>query len=398
MTYLLDIFKMLAFRSRSLRALAARQSVVAAFICLAIGFFTFVFVRSSASQEILSYVRDKPSYLEFFLDTHVLQMLLFLSLVYVPAIVALSNAFAGDGLGFSISRSEYASHLSALFPLWGLLFLIGAPLIPYFVPLGLLEISVGELWLMVAMAVYTVWAVKEMDFIPIAAASGVVMLSLFTLPILFALTNFMLVLPFFLVLPLLYVFLQRFRELLATRTLLHGFREHLRTLTLNPRDADAHFQLGLLHFRNGHLDAARGYFEQALEINPQDADHHYYMGRIYEAAGAWAKAAEAFEAAYRLNPEYGLGDICREVGKGYLHTGNPDKALEFLEFFLDRRGSDPEGRYWFAVALHRSGKLNEMRVQLNTILDQARSSPRFFRRQHREWIYRSRVLLRGEAD
>jgi tetratricopeptide (TPR) repeat protein len=279
-----------------------------------------------------------------------------------------------------------------------LLFLIGAPLVPYFVPLGLLEISAGELWLMLSMVVYTVWAVKEMDYLPIAAASGVVILSLFTLPILFVLTNFLLALPFFLVLPLLYVFLQRFRELLSTRTLLRGFREHLRTLTLNPRDADAHFQLGLLHYRSGHLDAARGYFEQALEIDPQDADHHYYMGRIYEAGGEWPKAAEAYEAAYLLNSEYGLGDIFREVGKGYLHTGSPDKALEFLTFFLERRGSDPEGRYWFAVALRRSGKMAEMRIQLNTVLDQARSSPRFFRRQHREWIYRSRVLLRGAAD
>jgi tetratricopeptide (TPR) repeat protein len=398
MTYFLDVFKMFAFRDRSLRALAARQAVIAAFLCLAIGFFTFVFVRSSASQEVLSYVQEKPSHLESFLDSHVLQMLLFLSLVYVPAIVALSNAFAGDGLGFSISRSEYATHLSALFPLWGLLFLIGAPLVPYFVPLGLLEISAGELWLMLSMVVYTVWAVKEMDYLPIAAASGVVILSLFTLPILFVLTNFLLALPFFLVLPLLYVFLQRFRELLATRTLLRGFRGHLRTLTLNPRDADAHFQLGLLHYRSGHLDAARGYFEQALEIDPQDADHHYYLGRIYEAGGEWPKAAEAYEAAYLLNHEYGLGDIFREVGKGYLHTGSSDKALEFLTFFLERRGSDPEGRYWFAVALRRSGKMAEMRVQLNTVLDQARSSPRFFRRQHREWIYRSRVLLRGAAD
>jgi tetratricopeptide (TPR) repeat protein len=398
MTYFLDIFKILAFRPRSLRALAARQAVIAACLCLAVGFFLFVFVRSSAAPEVLPYVQERPSYLESFLDSHVLQMLLFLSLVYVPAIVTLSNAFAGDGLGFSMSRSEYAGHLSALFPLWGLLFLIGAPLVPYFLPLGLLEISAGELWLMLSTVVYTVWAVKEMDYIPIAAALGVVILSLFTLPILFVLTNFLLALPFFLVLPLLYVFLQRFRELLATRTLLRGFREHLRTLTLNPRDADAHFQLGLLHYRHGHLDAACGYFTQALEIDPHDADYHYYMGRIHEAKGEWARAAEAYEEAYQLNHEYGLGDIFREVGKGYLHTGRPDKALEFLGFFLERRASNPEGRYWYAVALRRSGKMAEMRVQLNTILDLARSSPRFFRCQHREWICRSRVLLRGAAE
>jgi tetratricopeptide (TPR) repeat protein len=184
-------------------------------------------------------------------------------------------------------------------------------------------------------------------------------------------------------------------ELLASRSLLQGFRRLLRTLTSYPRDADAHFQLGLLHFRSSHLDAALGYFEQAVTIDPSDADYHYYMGRIYEARGQWPQAADEYEATYRLNPDYGLGDIFREVGKAYLHTDRLEKALEFLTYFLERRSSDPQGRYWLAVALQRAGRREEMRMHLNAVLDQARSSPRFFRRTQREWIYRSRILLRS---
>ncbi len=82
----------------------------------------------------------------------------------------------------------------------------------------------------------------------------------------------------------------------------------------------------------------------------------------------------------------GTGDIFREVGKAYLHTGNMDKAIEFLNFFLQTRGSDPEGRYWLAVTLQKLGKPEETRVQLNTILEQARSNPRFFRKENRQWI------------
>jgi tetratricopeptide (TPR) repeat protein len=243
--------------------------------------------------------------------------------------------------------------------------------------------------------VYTVRAIRELDYLPIAASLGVFVLSWLSLPILFMLTNFLFVLPFFLVVPLLLVFAQRLRELLATRTLLRGFHRHLRALTLNPRDADAHFQLGFLHFGSGHLDAARGYFEQALRIDALDPDYHYYMGRIHEAAGDWSKAAEEYETTYQSNQEYAQGDIFREVGKGYLHTDRLEKALEFLTYFQERRGSDPEGRYWLAVAMQRAGKIDDMRRELNTVLDQARSSPRFFRRTHREWIYRARMLLRG---
>jgi len=405
MTFLLDILKTLAFRSRSLRALAARHGIITGLICLTIGFLAFYFVRESVYADLVSaphYLQAPPSFLESFFGSNLLQTILFLSLVYVPAVIALSNAFAGDGLGFSISRTEYSSHLSALLTLWGVLFLIAAPIqwiAPQFLVLGeVFSISVGLLWLIVSMLIYTVWAVKELNYIPAAAALGVFALSWFTLPVFFVLTTFLLALPFFVVLPVLYVFMQRLRELLATRALVRGFRQHLRTLTLNPRDADAHYQLGLLHFRSGHLDTAQGYFEQALAIDPEDPDYHYYMGRIFEARGEWPKAAGEYQTTYRLCPDYGLGDIFREVGKGYLHTDSLDKAIEFLKFFLERRGSDPQGRYWLAVALRKAGNADDMRVQLNTVLDLARSSPRFFRRENREWIYRARILLRGATD
>ena len=397
MTILLDILGMLAFRSRALRALAARHARVPALISLSIGFLAFVLVRNSLYDAVESspYIRGHAGALEMLLNLHLIQMLLFLGLVYVPALILMSNAFAGDGLGFSLSRAEYVSHLSALLPLWGSLFLIGAPLLPAFLTLGFLDISVGELWLILSMVVYTVWAVKELNHVPALVAVSVVGLSLVTLPVLFVLTNFLLSLPFFLLLPLLYLFFVRLRDLVAARGSERNFLRHLKALTINPRDADAHYQLGLLHFRRGNWDAAQGYFEQSLAIEPNDPDVHYFMGRVFEARSEWSRAVDEYESTYRLDPEYGQGDIFREVGKGYLHTGRPDKAIEFLQYFLERRGSDPEGRFWLAVALHRVGKPDEMRVQLNTILDQARSNPRFFRKANRSWIYRARMLLRG---
>jgi tetratricopeptide (TPR) repeat protein len=402
MNYVLDVLRTLAFRPRALRALSGRHAVSIGILVLALGFSAYVLVRSSVYAALIRapYIQEHPNALEVFLDSNLLQTVLFLTLVYVPSIIALSNALAGDGLGFSISRAEYTGHLSALLPLWGSLFLVAAPvqwIVPQFLILGIVDISLGMLWLLASLAICTVWALRELNYLPAAAALGVFALSWFTLPVFFVLANVLLALPLFLVLPVLVVFIQRVRALLATKALLRGFRHHLQTLTSNPRDADAHFQLGLLHFRSGHHETARGYFEQALAIDAQDPDYHYHMGRIHEGCDDWAKAAEEFEETYRLNPEYGTGDIFREVGKGCLHTGRVEKAIEFLRFFLERRASDPEGRYWLAVALHRAGKTDEMRSHLNQVLDQARTNPRFFRRQNRAWIYRSRLLLRGPS-
>jgi tetratricopeptide (TPR) repeat protein len=400
MTFLLEIMGALAFRSRSLRALAARRAVFPALVSLSIGFLTFVLVRNAFYDALESapYVKGPVSHIESFLDIHLVQMLLFLCIIYIPFLIAMSNAFAGDGLGFSLSRAEYLRHLSALLPLWGVLFLIGAPFLPLFLVLGFLDLSAGELWLMVSITAYTVWALKELNYLPVFASLSIFGLSLLTLPVLFVLTNFLFSLPFFILLPLVYIFLMRFRELLAAKGSERRFLQHLRSLTVNPRDADAHYQLGLLHFRRGNWDAAEGYFHAALEIDPGDPDYHYFMGRVFEGRGDWSNAAKEYETTYSLNPEYALGDIFREVGKAYLHLDRPDKAIEFLQFFLARRSSDPEGRYWLAVALKKAGRADEMKIQLNTILDQARSHPRFFRKEHRQWIYRTRSLLHGTPD
>jgi tetratricopeptide (TPR) repeat protein len=397
MTSLRNLPGALVFHSRSLRALAAGRSVVSGAIGFAAGFLVFIRVRDSSGAAVAQspYVRVPPGVLESFLDLHLLQMLLFVFMVYVPVLIVLSNAFAGDGLGWSVSRVEYADHLSALLPVWGMLFLTGAPLLPVFFLAGGLEISAGELWLGLSMAAYTAWGVRVLNYLSWLATLGVCLLSMAALPVLYLLTNFLIALPFFILVPLLYVFVLRFQELMAMRSSLRGVRENLRRLTLNPRDADAHYQLGLLHFRNGHPEAAQGYFQEALAIDPEEAEYHYFSGRILEAKGKWTEALEAYEATYRLSPEFGQGDIFREVGKGYLHAGQLSKACEFLRYFLDRRPSDPEGRYWLAVALGKTDDVEGMRAQLRLVLEQARSSPRFFRRENREWIYRSRRLLHG---
>jgi tetratricopeptide (TPR) repeat protein len=282
-------------------------------------------------------------------------------------------------------------------PLWGILFLIDAPLqyfAPQFLVIGVFGITVGMLVLLALIAIYTVWSIKQLNYLSLAQALGVFSLSWFTLPVYYLLTSFLRVLPFFVMIPLLYVGYRWIRDHLAAQTNERAFRQNLHILTLNPQDADAHYQLGLIYLRRRNLDAARRYFENALKIDPGDAEYHYSLGRVYELKGEWAQALDQYEQTYRLNPEYGLGDIFREVGKGYLHTGNVEKGAEFLRFFLTKRDSDPEGRYWLAVALQKMGDREQMRAQLAAIVEQARSNPRFFRKENREWIYRARNMIR----
>lgn len=397
MTFMTNLLGMLAFRTSALRAQAERRAPVAGVLCFCVGFLSYALVRNAVYAVLPELRQQRSGLIGAVFDLQLLQILLFLLLIYVPAVIVMSNAISGDGLGFSVSRREYQGHASALLSLWGLLFLICAPLqwlVPHFLVVGLVEISVGMLARSILILVYTFWAIKQLNYLSPVQALGVFALSWFTFPIYYLLTSFFLALPLFFMIPLIYLGYQWIRGYQASHTGERAYQQHLHTLASNPQDADAQYQLGLIYLKRRSLDAARRYFESALIIDPDDPDYHYSLGRVYELKSDWVRALEQYEETYRINPEYGLGDIFREVGKGYLHTGNAEKAIEFLQFFLTRRGSDPEGRYWMAIALQKIGDVEQMRIQLNMIVEQARSNPRFFRKENREWIYRARNMIR----
>jgi len=400
MKTLRDLPGILAFRQSALRLVASRQEMVPAFLFFSGGYLAFKLVENAVYAEIQGPAAgfSSFSFLDSFLRLNFVQALLFLSLVYVPSVVCLSNAIAGEGLGLTMSTAEYRSHIAVLLPLWGALLLLTAP-VPLVLPQVILTdfglISVRFIIFLVLTVFYTIWAIRELNHISSMAAVGAFVLSWCTLPVFYILIQFLSALPFFIMFPVVYVLFQRYRSYFSSRESEKDFHRHLQELTLNPQDADAQYQLGLLHMKRGNLDSAAGYFERAIKIDPGCADYHYWLGRVWESRGDWHRALEEYEETYRINPEQSLGDIFREVGKAYLHTGNLDKAAEFLEFFLETRGSDPEGRFWFAVTFQKLGKPDDMRVQLNTILEQARSNPKFFRKGNRQWILRARRLLKG---
>jgi tetratricopeptide (TPR) repeat protein len=403
MNTLRDMIGILGFQERALRAMASRMTFVPAIFGFAAGFMAFVMVRNSvyASLRAESHGLFSPSYLGSLLRLNLIQSILFFSIIYIPSVVCLSNAIAGEGLGLSLSRAEYRSHVAVLFPLWGSLLLIAAPvqlILPQFLVVGDFGISVGLLLFVLLAVIYTVWGIRELNHISTVAAVGAFTLSWVTLPVFYVLSTFFFTLPLFIMIPVIYLGFQRFRMHISEREGERALQQRLQKLILNPQDADAQHQLGLIHMRRRTFETARAYLEQAVKIDPSDPEFHYSLGQVFESQEKWNMALEEYEETYRLNPEQNLGDIFREVGKAYLHTGNVEKAIEFLEFFLQTRGSDPEGRYWLAVALQKVGKPEEMRVQLNTILEQSRSNPRFFRKEKRAWVLRARTLMKSCAS
>jgi len=188
MVILSDILGALAFRIPALRSQAKRSMFAGGIACFSIGFLVYALIRNRVYTALPELMPHPAGPIQYVLSLNLLQTLIFLLAVYVPALVFFSNLISGKALGFSLARQEYRSHLSALLPLWGTVFLIAAPvqwLIPHFLIVGIVEISMGYLVRAILVSVYTVWTLKYLNNLTISQACVAFILSWITLPVLY---------------------------------------------------------------------------------------------------------------------------------------------------------------------------------------------------------------------
>lgn len=73
-----------------------------------------------------------------------------------------------------------------------------------------------------------------------------------------------------------------------------------RSIALNPRVAESHYELGKLDLQMGKEQEARTEFEQVLAIAPEHANAHFQLSRIYAHLGETKKSKEMAAATQAL--------------------------------------------------------------------------------------------------
>jgi Flp pilus assembly protein TadD len=173
-----------------------------------------------------------------------------------------------------------------------------------------------------------------------------------------------------------------------------NFRRHLEATTLNPRDADAHYQLGLIYLQRRNAAEAEARFRRAVEIDPEDADYLLALGRLFRESGRAEEAAPLVEHAVRLNRKAGNGEVLREMGAVKLALGDAGEALRHLEPYVAQREYDAEGLVYYGQALARAGRSAEARTAFERAIEAAHTAPSYRRGQVRPWRDRAREELR----
>lgn len=175
-----------------------------------------------------------------------------------------------------------------------------------------------------------------------------------------------------------------------------AFRQNLESATLNPADASAHYNLGLIHQNRGEFDAARERFERAIQIDPEEIDASYQLGRIARGQKRFADAIGHFEQVVLRNPAHAQYEIWREVAATYIAAEQYEDARNALEQFLEHRPSDPEGLYLMGRAHAGLGHRREATNLMQECIEAVKTAPAYKYRTSKRWMNEAEQFIKNE--
>ena len=200
--------------------------------------------------------------------------------------------------------------------------------------------------------------------------------------------------PFLLI--LLFILLRGyFVDIMGTQRAKAAFKQNLESATLNPADASAHYNLGLIHQSRGELDAARERFERALQIDESEIDASYQLGRIARQQKRYADAIQNFEHVVTRDQAHSQHEIWREVAATYIAAGQFEDARNALEQFLEHRPSDPEGLYLMGRAHAGLGHKREATNLMQACIDAVKTAPAYKYRASKRWLNEAQQFIKG---
>lgn len=264
------------------------------------------------------------------------------------------------------------------------------------------ELIAAGLSVMVLAAVFAVWAVLALRTVfrlswfravIVVLVSGTLLLPAYKLiPILGTIlaSPFLLLIVFLLIRG--YV-----GEFTRTQRARESFRQNLEAATLNPADASAHYNLGLIHQQRGELEQARERFERAVQIDDDEIDAHYQLGRIAREQKRYAEAIKNFEQVVSSDRSHAQNEVWREVGATYLAAEQFEDARNALEQFLEHRPSDPEALYLMGRAHAGMGHQREATSSMQACIEAVKTAPAYKYRADKRWLNEAQQFLRTQA-
>lgn len=262
----------------------------------------------------------------------------------------------------------------------------------FLTPFWLLVIPITLLFIM--------WAVRAAFRMPWVKTILITIFGIVLLPILFLLftkpIGFVLGSPLLLLLSF-FLLQGYFREIARRRQAQTDFKRNLEIATLNPADASAHYNLGLLYQQRNNIDEAKKCFEKAVEIDEEEIDAHYQLGRIARQQNRLQDAINHFSQVVSRSQNHAQYEIWREIGTTYLSANQYGDAKDALEKFLAERPSDPEGLYLMGQTQAGLGDKRAAISFMQACIEAVKTSPNYKYRIDKRWMSEAEKFLKTNA-
>ncbi len=174
-----------------------------------------------------------------------------------------------------------------------------------------------------------------------------------------------------------------------------NLRRQLEVAKLNPRDWDAHLQIGLIQAQRRQFPEAEASFKRAIEIAPDEADAYIHLAKIMREQGRLEEALKALRTAASLDEKLSSSEVWRDLGAVALLADHPEEAQPALAKYVQRRPYDPEGLYWYGKVLKKLGQPAAAKEALEQSLEAAETAPSHQRGRLRKWASEARTELKS---
>ena len=313
--------------------------------------------------------------------------LLVLAAIYVPGTLFMTNLIARLGAFGAVFQRDYSSLLTCVCMAWAS---INIPLLlaaQMAVPAVVIKIAVVAY---VYFAVLMFFAIRTVFGTENGVAAGAVCLSWIPLvgaAVLWGPLQFILgwlASPFFLFYAFYYL-RSEFTNVGAGLRSRQSFRRMLEAAAINPHDAEAQYQLGLIFQQRRQYTEAIQRFRNAAVIDPKETDAHFQLGRIAREQGRLKDALSHFQTVVDQDEKHSQSEILRELGAVYVTARQYSDARNELAVYIERRPYDAEGLYYYGQALEGLGDSAQAREMYTRAIESDRTAPRYRQRYTARW-------------
>ena len=113
---------------------------------------------------------------------------------------------------------------------------------------------------------------------------------------------------------------------------------------------------GTAAVKAGDWTGARAAFEAAIKKNPKQADAHYYLGLVMDKTGDRPAAEKSYKTALELQPD--LQEAAENLTAIYVEGQKFDEAIAVAKKALARNAKNAEMQLNLAVALSGKGDVD----------------------------------------